>query len=215
MKALKYGFFGCLGVGAAITLVVIIIVAVAGAGKGTSSTSTPTASSSGSSSAAPTSRFASFGDGDHAVGSDVQPGTYRTRSGSSGCYFARLKGFGGTLDEVIANENTNAPAVVTIATTDKGFQSARCAKWTQDLSAITTSQTSFGDGDFIVGTDIAPGTYRNSGQQGCYYSRLRGFGHTLEDVISNDNTNAPAIVTIAASDKGFEAARCGTWTKVG
>lgn len=215
MKAFKYGLFGCLGVGAAILLVAIVIVAIGSAGSRTSSTPSPGSSSGPSASAAPTSKFASFGDGAYTVGGDVQPGTYRTRSGSSGCYFARLKGFGGTLDEVIANENTSAPAVVTIAATDKGFESRRCGRWTQDLSAITNSQTTFGDGEYIVGTDLAPGTYRNSGKQGCYYARLSGFGHTIDDVISNENTDAAAIVTIAASDKGFEATRCGTWTKVG
>ncbi len=217
MKAFRYGFFGCLGVGAAVVVVAILIAIAGGLGKtSTSNNPSPGASSSASTaSPTPNPKFASFGDGTHAVGSEIMPGTYRTRSASAGCYFARLKGFGGTLEEVIANENTDDPAVVTIAATDKGFESTRCSTWTQDLSAITTSPTSFADGDYIVGTDITAGTYRSNGQSGCYYARLRGFSHTLEDVISNANTDAAAIVTIAASDKGFEATRCGSWTKVG
>jgi len=146
------------------------------------------------------------------VGQDVQPGTYRTRSGSPGCYFARLKGFSGQLDDIVTNENTNGPAVVTIAATDKGFESRGCATWTSDLSAITGSRTSFGDGDFIVGTDIQPGTYRSSGGGSCYYARLGGFSHELSDVIANDNAQAAAVVTIAPGDKGFESQGCGTWT---
>jgi len=153
-----------------------------------------------------------FSDGDHVVGTDIQPGTYRTRIGSSGCYFARLKGFGGTLDEIIANENTSNPVVITIAATDKGFKSSNCATWTQDLSSITTSKTSFEDGVYIVGTDMEPGTYKNTGGS-CYYARLRGFSETLDDIITNENTSTPAIVTIAASDKGFKSSGCGTWTK--
>ena len=218
MKSFRFGFMGCLGVGAAIVVAIIVIAAVGAAlGKGGTSTSgsSPTPSNSSSPTTTPNPKFAQFGDGIHSVGTEIKSGTYRTRSGSSGCYFARLKGFGGTLEEVIANENTDAPAVVTIAATDKGFESTRCGTWTQDLSAITTSPTSFGDGDYIVGTDITAGTYRSSGNPGCYYARLRGFSHTLDDVISNANTDAAAIVTIAASDKGFEATRCATWTKVG
>jgi hypothetical protein len=146
------------------------------------------------------------------VGQDIQPGTYRTRSGSPGCYFARLKGFSGEIDDIAANENLSGPAVVTIASTDKGFVSQRCATWTSDLSAVTSSKTSFGDGDFIVGTDMQPGTYRNSGEHGCYYARLSGFSHDIDDIIANENPVGAAVVTIAPGDKGFESKGCGTWS---
>jgi hypothetical protein len=147
------------------------------------------------------------------VGKDIQPGTYRTRTASSGCYYERLAGFGDTLNEVLDNDNTDAPAVVTIAVTDKGFKSSRCGTWTADLSAITKSQASFGDGTYIVGTDFLPGTYKSDGRTGCYYERLAGFTGALSEVIANENTDTAAIVTIAPSDKGFKSARCGTWTK--
>lgn len=161
----------------------------------------------------PTPSYAHFGDGTFQVGKDIQPGTYRTRVGSSNCYYERLKGFGGTVDDIIANNNTNAPAIVTIATTDMGFTSQGCGTWTMDLSQITKSQTSFGDGMFIVGTDLTPGTYRNTGAQGCYYARLSGFGNTVDDIIANNNIDTPTIVTIDATDKGFQSNGCGTWTK--
>lgn len=162
--------------------------------------------------ATPTPSYAHFGDGTFQVGKDIQPGTYRTRSGSSG-FYERLKGFGGTVDDIIANNNTDAPAVVTIAATDKGFSSQGCGTWTQDLSQITQSKTTFDDGIYIVGTDFMPGTYKNSGVQGCYYARLSGFGGTTDSIIANNNVDAVTIVTIAASDKGFESNGCGTWTK--
>lgn len=155
-----------------------------------------------------------FADGIHVVGTEIQPGTYRTRKASSGCYYSRLSGFGGSLSEVISNENTDAPAVVTIDPTDAGFKSSRCGSWTQDLSAITTDKTTFGDGIFIVNTDIEPGTYKNSGHEGCYYSRLSGFSGKLDNIISNENTDSAAVVTIAATDKGFKSSRCGDWQKV-
>lgn len=155
-----------------------------------------------------------FKDGDYVVGTDIQPGTYRTRQGSSGCYYSRLSGFSGSLSDIISNENTDAPAVISIAAADKGFKSVRCGTWTKDLSAITTSKTSFSDGIFIVNTDITAGTYRSTGGNGCYYSRLKGFGGTLSDIISNENTDTSAIITIAATDKGFKSVRCGTWSKI-
>lgn len=159
-------------------------------------------------------KYPNFKDGNYIVGTDIQPGTYRTRTSSSGCYYARLSGFSGSLEEIIANENANGPAVIMIAPTDKGFKSSRCGTWTQDLSAITTSPTSFGDGIYIVGTDIQPGTYKSTGGSGCYYARLNGFTGTLDDILANENTDGPAIVTIAVGDKGFKSARCGTWSKV-
>ena len=155
-----------------------------------------------------------FGDGTHRVGSDVQPGTYRTREGSSGCYYARLGGFSGEFDDILANGNATGPAIITIEPTDAGFESSGCGTWTGDLSAITESRTSFDEGAYIVGTDIEPGTYRNSGSSGCYYARLNGFTGGFENIIANGNADAPTVVTIEPTDAGFESQRCGTWTKI-
>lgn len=158
-----------------------------------------------------------FGSGTKAVGTDIPAGTYRTRTQSGNCYWARLSGFGGQLAEILANDNTSSPAIVTIEPTDKGFQSTGCSAWTADLSPITTSKEApFADGMYQVGVDIAPGTWRNAQAAGtsCYWARLSGFNGTLGQVLANDNTTSSAIVTIAATDKAFKAMRCGTWTKI-
>lgn len=158
-------------------------------------------------------QFTTFGSGTKIVGTDIPPGTYRTRQASSGCYWARLSGFGGTLGEIIANENTDGPAIVTIASTDKGFESTRCDDWTSDLSAVTSGPTTaFGAGTFMVGVDVAPGTWRADGGGGCYWARLAGFSGALGEIIANDNGNT--IVTIGSSDVGFTNSRCGTWSLV-
>jgi hypothetical protein len=115
-----------------------------------------------------------FGDGQWVVGEDIKPGTYRTREGSSSCYWERVKGFSGS-DDILANDNTDDPAVVTIANKDAGFTSEDCGTWTTDLSQVTSSKTTFGPGTWIVGTDVAPGTYRSSGGDGCYWERLKNF----------------------------------------
>jgi len=155
-----------------------------------------------------------FSDGVYQVGTDIQPGTYRTREGSPGCYYARLGGFSNELNDIIANANTDAPAIVTIKPTDAGFDSQGCGTWTQDLSAITESKTSFGEGAYIVGTDIEPGTYRSSGSSGCYYARLRNFTADLNSIIANGNTDTSTVVTIKPTDVGFESLDCGTWTRL-
>ena len=83
---------------------------------------------------------------------------------------------------------------------------------TQSTSTTKTPLTSFGDGTYVVETDIQPGTYHTSGGEDCYYKRLSGFGGTDADIIAIENPDGPAIVTIAATDKGFLSANCGTWT---
>jgi len=161
----------------------------------------------------PQTQYSHFSDGTYTVGKDIQPGTYRTKTASSGCYYVRLSGFGGTLQEIIGNSITDFPSIVTIAATDKGFQSTNCGTWTQDLSQITKSKTTFSDGMYIVGTDIQAGTYKSSGQNGCYYERLSNFNDAgTSGVISNAITDTAAIVTISATDAGFKSSNCGTWT---
>lgn len=75
--------------------------------------------------------------------------------------------------------------------------------------------TSFSDGTHLVGADIQPGTYRNSGATGsCYWARLSGFGGTVRDIIANANPRGQSFVTIDASDKAFSSKRCGSWELV-
>lgn len=181
---------------------------------GATASAPATASASATSSDTASSTDASFGDGTYQVGADIQPGTYRTREGSPGCYYERLSGFSGEFDDIISNGSTDAPAIVTIKPTDSGFTSQGCGTWTKDLSAITKSKTSFGEGAYIVGTDIEPGTYRNSGSSGCYYERLNAFTGDFDAIIANGNADTPTIVTIAPTDAGFQSNDCGTWTEL-
>jgi len=70
---------------------------------------------------------ATIKNGINLVGVDVQPGTYR--SDNDNCYWARLSGTSGTLDDIIAN--SNGATVVTIDGSDHAFESRYCAPWTQ------------------------------------------------------------------------------------
>jgi hypothetical protein len=73
---------------------------------------------------------APFSDGTFIVGVDIGAGTWRS-DGSDGCYWERLSGFGGTLDDTIANNFGSGVQVVTIAPSDAGFQSNGCGDWTK------------------------------------------------------------------------------------
>jgi hypothetical protein len=163
--------------------------------------------------AQPQPDFATIEDGTWFVGEDVRPGTYRLREPASLCYWARLKGFGGSLNDIIANGNVSDYGVVTIRPSDQGFETAGCGTWSKDLSQVTSSKVRFGEGTFIVGTDLRPGTYRSSGGDLCYWARLRDFRGQLGSIIANDFGEGRTIVTIKSSDEGFESTGCGEWVR--
>lgn len=70
------------------------------------------------------------GSGTYLVGTDIKPGTYRSKD-NDGCYWARLKGLSGSLGDILANDNVNGPTIVTIKKTDKAFETNRCGDWTK------------------------------------------------------------------------------------
>ena len=163
-----------------------------------------------------TSMGDSFGDGTWTVGSNIQPGTYRSSETGNSCYWQRLSGLSGEFDDIIANGVTDAIWVVEIAPTDAGFSTERCGTWTEATSAVTSSLTGpFGNGVFLVGIDISPGIWKSSGGDYCYWARLSGFSGELGHIKANGVGGSNNILTIEASDKGFESSNCGTWTKTG
>ncbi len=158
-----------------------------------------------------------FGDGSWIVGTDIEAGTYRNDDSSNLCLWQRLSGFGGETGDIIAGDLTEAITIVTIKDSDAGFDSQDCGTWSSDLSPRTNSpDDDFSDGTWIVGSDIAPGLWRNDDSSNlCLWQRLSGFSGDIGDIITGDLTEATATVQIDESDVGFAAQDCGTWTKIG
>jgi hypothetical protein len=71
---------------------------------------------------------ASFGDGIHAVGSQVVSGRYQA-TGTSSCYWERTSGFSGASGEILANDIGSGTRIVDIASTDAGIESSKCGTW--------------------------------------------------------------------------------------
>jgi hypothetical protein len=67
---------------------------------------------------------------------------------------------------------------------------------------------------YIIGVDIGQGTWRNEGSSGCYWARLSGFSHEVDDITANQYADTQQIVTISPGDAGFESSGCGTWSKI-
>ncbi|MGB9359913.1 MAG: hypothetical protein WCC01_15300 [Acidimicrobiia bacterium] len=153
-----------------------------------------------------------FSDGTWLIGTDIAAGVYQTAepSGTFGCYWERLSGLSGGFDDIIANDNPDGLAIVEIMNSDEAFSSERCGDWI-DPQTHDPALTSFGDGDWMVGTQIVPGRYRNTGGDSCYWERVSGWSGGFGDILANDNVDGSTIVDISFSDVGFSAARCGTW----
>lgn len=71
---------------------------------------------------------ATIEDGTWAVPDEVKPGTYAS-NGGEGCYWARLRSLSGSVDAIIANSISPGRQRVSIARTDKAFETSNCATW--------------------------------------------------------------------------------------
>ncbi|MFD3501392.1 hypothetical protein ACFWWT_20980 [Streptomyces sp. NPDC058676] len=164
-------------------------------------------------------KVAFSGDGDLEVGTDLKPGTYRTTGNSDGlCYWERAKDASGEMDSLLANDNVTGTSYVTVKATDKLFKSSDCNDWEAvDLKAKDSPASEMaGDGGmFRVGADIAPGTYKSTGNadDSCYWERDKDAEHSMDSIVANNNVNGTAVVTISSSDVYFKTAGCKDWKK--
>ncbi|GGY61006.1 hypothetical protein [Streptomyces omiyaensis] len=194
--------------------------ATAAAGGKTTGAGSGAAGSKAPESAAPEKKAVTLdGDGDFEVGSDVKPGLYRSTGNEDAmCYWERAKDAKGELDSILANDNVTGTAYVEIRKGDKLFKSTGCETWeaVDAKAAGTPGATLKGDGGmFKVGVDVAPGTYRSTGNKdaGCYWERAKDAGHGMDAILANDNVTGTAIVKITAKDGYFKSVGCGDWTK--
>jgi hypothetical protein len=92
-------------------------------------------------------------------------------------------------------------------------------KATPTKKADVNTVTGFsGEGVYIVGEDIRPGTYKSkgvaAGSFGCYWARKRGTSGEVSDIIANEAAQGPQTVTIKKTDKAFETQGCANWVLV-
>jgi hypothetical protein len=162
------------------------------------------------------------GDGSFQVGADIKPGTYRTTGNTDGmCYWERAKNASGEVASLIANDNVSGTSYVTVKAGDKLFKSSGCKDWEavggRTGKAKSPAATRFeGDGGmYRVGVDIAPGTYRSTGNADdlCYWERAKDALHSIYSIRANDNVTGTAVVTISAGDAYFKTTGCQDWKK--
>jgi hypothetical protein len=78
--------------------------------------------------ARPASTLPSFGPGTFVVGDQLAPGRWRSDGGDL-CYWERLSGLGGGLDELVDSAGVPGPTEVVLAPTDVAFSSFGCGTW--------------------------------------------------------------------------------------
>lgn len=144
---------------------------------------------------------------------DIAPGTYRTTTYTTDCYWTRLRGLESGLEDIIASRIGSGYQVVTIGRRDAGFDSVSCGEWTADLSPVTETRDQFGEGTYIVGTDVGAGRFVASDGIACDWARLSGFGGGRRQVIDREvvDSDVPPVVEIEPTDAGFTSSGCGTW----
>lgn len=213
--------------GCGATLALVTLSACGGTGttadKGAdAAASKPAKSSSAPAADAGKAKSAIKGTGTFQVGSDVQPGLYRSTGNTveDNCYWERAKDSKDEVDSVIDNDNAVGSTYAAIAATDKIFKTEGCKGWELvDPKATGTPKAGISGraGMLKVGVDVAPGTYKSAGStedgSGCYWERTKDASGSIDTVIANENPEGQAVVTIAAGDGFFKTVDCQDWKK--
>jgi hypothetical protein len=145
--------------------------------------------------------------GTYLVGKDIKPGIYVGLAGQGildSCYWARLSGLSGDLDDVLANDNAVGQYYVQVLPTDKALETGCELRPIEQVPARAKFLTSLAPGMYLVDRDIGPGTYRGKAGDdildSCYWERLSGVSGTLDDVIANDNAKGQYFIDVLATD---------------
>lgn len=113
----------------------------------------------------------------------------------------------------VANSNGTPSAAPASARTEAATpQSTPTEAPTSAPTAQLTGPSGFGDGTWLVGSDVEPGLYRATDASSCYWARLSGLSGELSDVLANDiGSGFSLVVELLSTDRAFESDGCGTW----
>ena len=167
------------------------------------------------------------------------PGLWRTAGTAPFCNFIRLRSLtgDGSVDTITNDGGESGPRYIQIEASDAAFWSERCGSWwRQDPPGpfarwlATPGQSIPGQGDYLVGPEVAPGVYwsqpdpkyaaPNDADVVCTWKRVRGFHGSSVPAVSHDTILAGGsdhveVVTIEPGDFGFTTLHCLPWTRVG
>ena len=196
------------------TILICLIISACGGSP------SPTAPSPASP-AKPVGPKTTFSAGSHIVGTDIAPGRYYADP-AIGCVFTRLLTLSRPPNEGPPMNGYSfsfdaGQWIVDIADTDREFQTnSACGSWV--TTPVKGLQDEITPGIWLVGSQIAPGTYETNITQGCHWERRAGFDRTgLLGLIDGDIILATRLfisVTIPPTDAGFlSTPPCGRWRR--
>lgn len=87
---------------------------------------------------------------------------------------------------------------------------------TMQMPAPTLPPGSYGDGTYIVGSDLQPGTYTTPGAphgDSCYWERKRDLNGTIHSIAANDLFHGPGVVSVQPDDAAVQFKDGCIWTK--
>jgi len=151
-----------------------------------------------------------WSDGTYMVGKDLPPGLYRVTL-STGIltlglgYVERSRDISMSFQDIIANETFTGNGYVEILPTDKAVKVTGCYLTELDLDGLEPDlMTEIEAGIYLVGFDIAPGTYAVSIKDNImnmgYVARLSGLSMGFSDLIANELFQGPGYVRILPDD---------------
>lgn len=144
------------------------------------------------------------------VGEDIQPGIITSDADLDYCGWSRVITVDdGRSAEGLANGGGPRP-VVEVKPTDLLAHS--CGPWEAYVPADTPA-TTMGDGDWLVGADVAPGRYRTSSNNpDCYWERGRDFTRDPATHLENNGGDGRTVVDLVDGER-FTTYQCGTWVR--
>ncbi|GGQ97104.1 hypothetical protein [Streptomyces aurantiogriseus] len=110
-----------------------------------------------------------------------------------------------TVTETAPGEAAPAPTVTETVTAQP--------KKAEPVGPATTFS---GEGEYLVGEDIKPGTYKTAGPEGefgCYWERAKDASGEFGSIIANNNLEGPGRVTLNKGEY-FKTNRCQEWKRV-
>jgi hypothetical protein len=167
----------------------------------------------------PTPTSNAIKQGTYKVGSDIQPGLYKvivTDSFMSMAYIDRSKDASMELDSIIANGIIFNSGYVRIKESDAYVKIQSATLYPEDTIEINI-RDAFEDGIYLVGVDIAPGTYKveitDTTMNMGYVERQSDVSMEFGDIITNEIFQGQGYVEIKSSDFSVKV-QGATLTKV-
>ena len=159
-----------------------------------------------------------FGIGAYEVGMDIAPGIYESSAFSERCFWFYVRDwtYRDTSNTQVVVWLVGQP-VVEVPDDAVGFYSARCGTWSMRATAAPDMPTSsFADGSYVAGVDIAPGRYVSDGPADdgeCVWHRTSPVGAGADGTgIGGHQARGRQVVEVSDQDVGFYSAGCGEWS---